>query len=291
MKHFILAMSLATLGLGAACGDKDDDTGHDQDGGAMDGGAADGGTADGGTADGGADGGGDGGGETIDFTLSGTAIDLATSTPAAEGLCVRAVNPDPAVTGGDPITMAEGTVGAGGAFSMSGVDAKPAFGILVSVLDCDTDVTVLTTATPVLPPLYADVEAGGEVSGLTAFSINAMYADGMDASLAAAGYGNSIWKAGGLMGGVWDSTYAPIGGATVTGASGTVYYQDGDARDGLFTTKGALNTSTIAPAGALFLIPEAPIGSYSASASGYTFPSNTLGSTPGSIIFAPVIAE
>ena len=111
-------------------------------------------------------------------------------------------------------------------------------------------------------------------------------------SLAGAGYVGTIWDDGGLMGGVWDSAITPIEGATVTGASGTVYYQDGVAADGLFTTKGVgLNTSTSAAAGALFLIPKAPISGYSADADGYTFPTNTLGSSAGSIVFAPIIAE
>ncbi|MCK6505402.1 hypothetical protein L6R53_18720 [Myxococcota bacterium] len=288
MTRIIILASLATLPLAMACKDKGDDTGTPGDGGATDGGTMDGGTGDGGTTDGGTT---DGGTE-LSFTLAGTAIDLATSTPAAEGLCIRAINPDPAVTGGEPVTMAESTIGAGGAFSIAGVNDTPAFGILVSVFDCKGAGAVLATATPVLPPLYADVMTGDTISGLTAFSISGAYADGIDASLAAAGYVGSIWKVGGLMGGVWDSSYMPIEGATVTGASGTVYYQDAVSADGLFTNaKTGLNTSTIASGGALFLIPEAPIGGYSATAVGYTFPTNTLGSSPGSVIFAPVIAE
>lgn len=287
MKRFMLVASLATLGLTLACKDKDDDTGGTTDGGAADGGTADGGTADGGTADGGSDGGSD-----VNFTLSGNGVDLASGTPAMEGLCVRAINPDPAVTGGEPITMSESTIGAAGAFTLTGVDTKPAFGILVSIYDCESKGTVLATATPVMPPLYADIAVGGEVSGLTAFSINAMYADGIDASLAGVGFtGGSIWDIGGLMGGVWDSSFMPLEGAVVTGAS-TVYYQDGNPGDsGLFATTGALNTSTVAAGSSLFLVPAAGIGGYSATLSGYTFPTNTLGSSPGSIIFAPIIAE
>ncbi|MCB9777652.1 MAG: hypothetical protein H6742_03735 [Alphaproteobacteria bacterium] len=227
----------------------------------------------------------------LSYTLSGTAIDGATQTPAAEGLCVAALNPDAAVTGGETVTMASGTVGAAGSFSIEGVDDTPSFGILISVFDCDDADSVLTTATPVLPPVYAGVETGDTISGLTAFSISAAYADGIDASLAAVGFADgSIWDIGGMMGGVWDNTYSPINGATVTGAS-TVFYQDGDAADGLFSTGGGLNTSTVATGGSIFLIPAAPIGGYSATASGYTFPTNTLGSSAGSIVFAPIIAN
>jgi hypothetical protein len=204
------------------------------------------------------------------------------------------VNPDPAVTGGAPIVMADSTIDASGDFSIAGVDAVPQFGILLSISDClvtGTGAAVLTTATPVTPDKYAGVATGDTISGMTAFSISQAYANGIDASLAAAGYTGSIWVDGGLMGAVWDMSLAPIGDATVTGTTDTVYYQDGDASDGLFTTGASLNTATQPSGGAIFLLPKAAIAPYSATAAGYTFGSNLLGSNPGSIVFAPLIAQ
>src|SRR5688500_16412285 len=57
------------------------------------------------------------GDETYDVT--GNAIDVATQAPAAEGLCVRLLNPDSAVGGGQPTELGTGTLGAGGAYSFA----------------------------------------------------------------------------------------------------------------------------------------------------------------------------
>lgn len=226
----------------------------------------------------------------LSYTLEGQALDLATHDVAAAGLCVVAFNADAAVTGGDPVEMARATVAAGGVFSISGVDAKPAFGILLSVRDCNDEGTVVPTATPVLPSAYSSVVTGDTISGLAAFSVSAAFGAGIDGSLAAVGYPGTIATDGALMGGVWDNTYTPIDGATVTGAT-TVFYQDTDSADGLYSTGTSLNAATSAAAGSLFLIPAAAVSTYSATAEGYTFGGNTLGSSPGSIVFAPIIAN
>ena len=156
--------TLATFGLTfGACKKTTDDSGITTDGGGTDGGGTDGGTDGGGTDGGGTDGGGT---ATIDFTLSGSTVDLMSHSAVAAGTCIDAVNPDPAVTGGDPIIMASAKIGSDGSFSIAGVDAKPAFGILLSIKDCTGGTAVLTTATPVLPTLYTAVDVGGEVSGL-----------------------------------------------------------------------------------------------------------------------------
>ena len=77
-----------------------------------------------------------------------------------------------------------------------------------------------------------------------------------------------------------DGSDAPIGDATVSGpSSATVYYLNAD---GSFNTTG-----TVAAVNSLFIIPAAPIYSYSASADGYTFSTTLLaGSQPG---FAVVV--
>ena len=229
--------------------------------------------------------------DIISFTLEGSTFDVLTQGAAAEGLCISAINPDPAVSGGDPITMATATLDASGNFSIAGVDAKPSFGILMSITDCAEEGTVIATATPVPAPSYADLVEGDTLSGLTAFSINVTYAGYIDGSLAAAGYsGTGIEADGALAGFIVDNTLTPIDGATVTGAA-SVYYQDADSTDGLFTTGTDVNAATVAMGGSMFFVPQAGVGAYSASASGYSFPTYTLGSSPGSVVFAPLVAE
>ena len=84
-----------------------------------------------------------------------------------------------------------------------------------------------------------------------------------------------------------DGSDAPIGDATVSGpSSATVYYLNepyvSPGGEVTFNTTG-----TVASAGSLFVIPAAPIYSYSASADGYTFSTTLLaGSQPG---FAVVV--
>jgi hypothetical protein len=220
------------------------------------------------------------------------ALDLATSTPAAEGLCIAAFDPDPAVLGGDSEEIVASTIGAGGAYSIPGIDRKPAFGLIISVYDCvETDDTVFTSATPILPTDYADLPAGGELAGQTSFVINAAFRDGMQASMVAAGYGGDINKEGLMMGMVLDASLMPVDGATITGSATTVYYQDGDAKDGLYTTGASLNTETQAAGGALYAIPAAAISTYSADAAGLTFPTNTAGSSEGTALIVPMVAE
>lgn len=139
--------------------------------------------------------------------------------------------------------------------------------------------------------LYAGVDTGDELAGLRAYSVSATYADALDVGLVAVGYGGgSLWNVGGLMGSVVDASLAPLDGGTVTEANPN-YYPDLDASDGLLATTGVTNPSTTAAAGALYLIPAAPIAAYDAFAPGYTFDTATVGSQSGSIAFFPFIAD
>ena len=87
-----------------------------------------------------------------------------------------------------------------------------------------------------------------------------------------------------LMGFVLDGAFAPVGGATVTGAAATTFYMDTDSSDGLFTVAGATNSSTAAGVG-VFAIPAAPITTYTATADGLAFDTLTGGSLPGLALF------
>ena len=227
----------------------------------------------------------------LGFTIEGTTLDMMMQAPLGEGICVAALNPDGAVTGGKVETMVETTTDATGAFVLPGIVDKPVFGILMSVYDCKlSGSTVMTSATPVDTADYTGLNDGDVLTGKTAFVVNAMYRDGIDLSLQAVGYASDITTDGALAGMVLDSSFTPLDGATITGAD-TVYYQDADDSDGLFSTGAALNTSTSALAGAFWIIPAAGISTYSADYAGLTFPEAMAGSSPGSIMIVPLVGE
>jgi len=248
------------------------------------------------------------------FSISGTANDfatLATGGTAAAGLCVHMLDPTPALAGGAPEVLASGVVGEGGAFTVEGVyaweysDDTPTpptfsqFGLLTAIQDCPdaTELTVLPSATGIGTGDYAEIEDGGALTNVSAFSIDAATEANIDLSLTAAGYtGDPIAAAGTFVGFVFDDTGTPLEGATVacegTGCDGiNTYYSDTDPADGMFsavdTTTGdtTLQAATAAAAGGLFLIPGAPISNYQTAAEGYEFDSLLAGSQPGYAVF------
>ena len=207
------------------------------------------------------------------FTLSGSAFDLSDGvTPAAEGLCVVILDPEPALSGGDPVSLGEGAVGAAGAFSVENlvVDQALGAGLLVSIEDCDPAAgTVIATATGVPSGDYEGLTTGDELTGMTAFVITSAFEAGIEGSLDAAGYtGAAVAETGMLLGFALDNTGAPLDGVTVTCDSDLCdgigsYYLDEDPTDGMFTSATTgLNTSTMAAVGGLWFIPAAPITSY-----------------------------
>lgn len=227
----------------------------------------------------------------VGYTIEGSTYDIMAGMPVAEGLCVTAFNPDAVVTGGELVEMSTTTTDAAGAYSLPGIYDKPVFGILLSVFDCEVSgTTVMTSATPVNPADYNGLASGDVLSGTMAFVINADYRDGIDMSLAAMGYPSDITTDGALAGMVMDATHAPIEGAVVTGSNG-IYYQDANPSDGLFTTAGAPNMATAAAAGAFWIAPGAGISTYSATYEDLVFPEAMAGSSAGSVMILPLIAE
>lgn len=225
------------------------------------------------------------------FTLMGGTLDIASGESAAKGLCIVALDPDPAITGGSPVELGDSTVKSNGNFIISGLEDTPGMGIMLQIEDCGGSTTVIPTATFIDPSVYEGASVGDIFSGLTACSIDDSYAESVDNSLDDAGYSGSIWEDGALAGFVLDKSQAPIDGAKISSSSASVYYQDANSSDGLFTSGGSLNTKTSAAAGAIFFIPEAPIFSYSASASGYSFDSALAGSFPETVTVVPFIAH
>jgi len=230
------------------------------------------------------------------IVISGTARNVQPQGPAAEGLCVDLVDPSPVVTGsGPPIVLDTVTVGAGGAFAFADVTTDSIVGLLMSVKDCDAPgTTVYTTATGIQ---VAELATGEDLTDRTAFSIdNAMLA-GLAASATAAGYAGDLAADGFMFGFVFDNAGAPVAGATVTcdNGCGPTFYLDADPAEGGLFASGSpptLNSSTIAAAGAAWLIPAGPVGRYIADDGGtHTFAEQLNGSTPGSATATAFIAQ
>lgn len=218
--------------------------------------------------------------ETVAFTVSGTAINLMdpAATPAAEGLCVSAADPTEAITGGEVITVSSSTIGAAGAYEVTGVNVKPVVGLLMLVEDCGDEGTVLPTATGIPSDAYMALEDGDVLADTEIYSIDGASQAALQAGLEAAGYVGDLATEGSLIGFVLDVDGTPIEGATMHGRSGdTVYYYDG-------TGFGA--TATTAAGRGMWVIPEAPIYNYSCEADGLNFDNKMTGSQPGYAVVA-----
>lgn len=270
-------LTLLTLLLTACSGGGD--TGGAGDGGSTDGGSTDGGTSDGGTGDSG-------------ITIAGTAADLVTGAAAAEGLCIYAADPTAAITGGELTIIASAETVAGGAYTLSNVSTSSQVGLLILAQDCGKGtIAVMPTATGISASSYSSLADGDTLSDVTSYVVDSTLQAGIDASLAAAGYTGSIAKQGALLGFVFDTGGTPLSGVTVTGTGSgtTTYYADSDSSDGLFTNASVgVNSTTDATANAMFVIPAAPIWSYTADDGGaHKFASVLAGSQPG---YAVVVA-
>lgn len=223
----------------------------------------------------------------VHFSIEGMAIAFGVARePAPEGACVKALNPQEGINGGTPEEVANTTVGPGGAFTLTGI---PVFDLppLLIIDDCDNDPPrVFPTGTPVPPELLTGVTDGAVIRDVQAASIGVETFDGITASLAAAGSTVDVTQDGMMIGFVWDiADQSPIVGAQVSCSGCTAYYGDTNNADGLFSAAGVPNTTTAGEA--LFAIPGAPIGSYSATAAGYTFESHMLGAIPrGALVVA-----
>jgi len=284
IKKLSLVLSLVAL---TACGGSSDDDSTDS--GATDSGSTDSGSTDSGTTD------------PSGFSMTGSALDLATLGPAAEGLCVYAADPTAAMGGGALDILGGSQIGAAGAFTIDNVVTSSVVGLFVIVQDCEgaAETTVMPTATGVSPGDVASVGDGETLEGLIMLSISNQMAQGINMSLTNIGYdGGDITTTGMMAGFVRDNATAPIAGATVgcTTGDGTpcasVFYADAEPMaGGLFASDTAVNTSTVAEAGGLFVVPAAPIFTYSAAHADYTFTDQIFGSVPGLATFMTFFAE
>ncbi len=209
------------------------------------------------------------------FTVEGTAVLLLDPASPAPNFCISVLDPTPALAGGAPTVLASAVIGADGTFSVAGIETGSTIGILMAVSDCDplAPSGALLTATGIEAADYADAAAGTVLSGYTAFVIDDGTAATLTGGLAAAGYAGDIAVEGSLVGFVLDAANAPVDGATVGAPDDvSVFYM---------SATGLTSGPTSAAAGALFIIPAAPIFTYSATATGLTFAPVLAGSQPG----------
>lgn len=228
-------------------------------------------------------GGDDTGANTGGFTISGTALVLGSSQPATSGLCIEIADPTPAISGGELTILAQSTIGDNGAFSVSGVHTSSTIGLLMLVEDCEGQgPTVMPTATGISADSYAGLGDGDTLGDEVAWSIDGATGTQMQDGLALAGYTGELSTDGALIGFVVDQNGQPIDGATVTGGNTTTYYA---------TPTGFDTTATSAEADAMFVIPAAPIYTYTCTADGYEFDSLLAGSQPGYAVIVQFVAN
>ena len=226
----------------------------------------------------------DSGEPTGGFSISGTAKNLLSGEAATEGLCVSVADPTPALSGGELDIRSDTTVGAGGAYTAEHVETTSAVGLLMLVEDCAAEGTVMPTATGIKRDAYSSLGDGDAITDQTIYSIDATSQAGIQAGLEGAGYTGDLGTEGALLGFVLDTDAStPIDGAVVGGGSATVYYANAD---GTWNT-----TATVAAARSMFIIPGAPIYTYTCSKDGYTFGNLLAGSQPTYAVIVRFLAE
>ncbi|NOY27974.1 MAG: hypothetical protein GXP62_19080 [Oligoflexia bacterium] len=232
------------------------------------------------------------------INITGTAVDLQTGQPlaladsGAQPLCVAAIDPAPAVTGGDPEYLIVSTLCDDGTYVLSGMQSVPTLGVMIGVYDCNDEGTVMRTVTGVAPEELDGMGAGDTLEGVTAWSASVDYIATMQADLGKTE--RDLKSEGFLAGFVTDSSGAAVGGATVTCATckdRPTFYLDATPDDGLWGDTSSLNTSTAADAAGMFLIPAARITTYTSDDGGaHSWDGNLFGSLPGYAVFIKFVA-
>lgn len=223
------------------------------------------------------------------FAAEGTTLDLGTGLPAAAGLCISAVDPTPALTGGEPTVLASSQVCEDGSFVVAGIQDAPSIGMFLILDDCEgAGDVVMKTATGIKPEAIADLGDGDTLAGVEALSVSMTWVQTEQTDLERVGWSGDLLTSGYMAGIVEDANGGPVSGATV-GCSDCVpqiYYEDGDPSDGIYGADTTANTSTLAEGDGLFMIPAAPIFTYTCTDDGsHTWDSTLLGSLPGYAVY------
>jgi len=230
---------------------------------------------------------------TVGVNIMGTATDLETGLPVTvadtggTALCVAAIDPTPAITGGAPTYLIASTLCDDGTFVLAGMTQVPSIGVMVGVYDCNDEGTVMRTVTGVSPDALAGMGPGDSVEGVTAWSVSAPYVATMQADLGTTD--RDLQTEGFLAGFVSDHDGAAVGGAQVSCPSCTdrpTFYLDSSPGDGLWGDGSTFNTATEAAAGAMFLIPAARITTYTCDDGGvHTWDGNLFGTLSEYAVF------
>lgn len=221
--------------------------------------------------------------------IEGTTSEAFTGDPAAEGLCVDAVDPVEALEDGPEALNVLGstTVDANGNYTIEDVDVRDAsLAIFVILRDCDdSGSTVFPSATGIDSAEYAEVVAG-DTLGRDLLYINASNAAGVDQSLALTGTDKTLAD-GSIMGFTLDPGGTPAAGSVVecsTCENNETFYVDGDDADGLLTTGESVNTETQDGVGLALIIPG-EVGNYAITHPTLQFEGGLFGSIEGIAAF------
>ncbi len=229
------------------------------------------------------------------FSVTGTTRDLGTGLSATAGLCLTAVDPSPAITGGEPTVLASSQVCDDGTFVVAGIQEAPSIGMFLIIDDCEGAAdTVMKTAAGIPPTAIAGFGDGDQLVGVEALSVSLEWAATEQVDLEALGWSGDLAASGYMAGIIETADGEPVGGATVTcsGCVPQVYYQDGDAADGIYGVDATANLATDPAGGGLFMIPAAPIFTYSAGDGGtHTWSSTLLGSLPAYAVYIRFTAQ
>jgi hypothetical protein len=229
------------------------------------------------------------------FAVKGATLDLGTGGSAAAGLCIRAVDPTPAITGGAPTLLASSEVCDDGTYVVAGVASVPAIGMFLLIDDCEGAAdTVMLTATGISPDTLAGLGDGDALEGIEALSVSLDWVATEQADLEALGWSGDLATSGYMAGLVEDAGGDPVAGATVAcaGCVPAIYYEDGDASDGIYGQGATANTATTVEGSGIFMIPAAPIFSYTCDDGGaHTWESTLLGSLPAYAVYIRFTAQ
>jgi hypothetical protein len=215
------------------------------------------------------------------ITIFGTVIDLATKTPAPEGLCVAILDPSNGTTVDTIRTLAETTVDASGSFFIDNVPIASEVGLFSSVSNCGSEgeETVYTSRTSISPVTYQSLKSGDALE-IKPLSISIELLQILEESLVTAGETAPASENGFMIAWIRDKDGTNLPGATLAcDGCGTPYYFDQDASDGLFTSASSLNSVTDEGGRVLLLGP--PNATYTATADGFSFEPTVNGGTEG----------
>ena len=231
------------------------------------------------------------------FWIDGTAVSLPDQEPVDDAsLCVSLVDPTPVVdeTGGLDYLDRDVPVSTDGSFTFELVATSSIIGLVVITHPCPDASGWAPLGTGISSDLVASLDYGDELTGVTAYALTTSERDAWQEDLDLAQVDADLESDGFLAGVVLDGTdpdqASPVGGATVVAEDHDVdvFYGDDDLSDGRFTTGTDLNGSTDAATLLGFLIPGAPIGTYTASDGQHEYASILAGTTEGVSMFLRV---